>query len=38
MAAPAGRLRRILWFVALYGAGVLAVAAIGYGLRAIMPR
>lgn len=32
----AGRWRRLGWFVALWLAGVLTVAAIAYGLRAIL--
>ncbi len=33
-----GRLRRLLWFVALYGVSLAAFAALVYGLRAIIPR
>lgn len=28
--------RRLLWFVALYLAGVTVVAAVAYGLRAVL--
>lgn len=31
-----GRLRRLLWFVALWAAGVLAVSAVAYLLRVLM--
>lgn len=29
-------MKRILWFLALWAAGVLAVAALAYGLRALI--
>lgn len=32
------RASRLLWFVALYGASLLAFAALVYGLRAVIPR
>lgn len=27
--------RKLLWFVILWGAGVLTIAVVGYGLRAV---
>jgi hypothetical protein len=33
-----GRGRRLLWFVALYAASLLAFTAIVYALRALVPR
>lgn len=30
------RARRLAWFVGLWAAGVLAVGAVAYGLRAVM--
>lgn len=33
-----GRLKRLLWFVLLYGASLAAFAVLVYGLRAIIPR
>ena len=36
--APEGRLKRLLWFVLLYGASLAAFAVLVYGLRAIIPR
>lgn len=34
--APKGRLRRLLWFCGLWLGGVLAVGALGYGIRALL--
>jgi hypothetical protein len=31
-------LRRLLWFVALYLAGIAVTGAVAYGLRALLPR
>ena len=33
-----GRVKRLLWFVLLYGASLAAFTAIVYGLRGIIPR
>ena len=33
-----GRLKRLLWFVLIYGASLAAFAALVYGLRALIPR
>ncbi|HVL70916.1 MAG TPA: hypothetical protein VM434_03430 [Beijerinckiaceae bacterium] len=33
-----GRGRRLLWFVALYAASLLAFTAVVYALRALVPR
>jgi hypothetical protein len=35
---PAAGWRRLLWFAAIYGASLLAFAALVYGLRAVVPR
>ena len=35
---PEGRLRRLLWFVLLYGASLAAFTAVVYALRGIIPR
>ncbi len=35
---PEGRLRRLLWFVALYVASLVVFAALVYGLRGLVPR
>lgn len=36
--APADGLgRRLLWFAGLYLAGLAAISAVAYGLRALMP-
>jgi len=32
-----GRLRRLLWFVALYAGSLMAFTALVYGLRGIIP-
>ena len=35
---PGSRLKRLVWFAALYLASLAAFAALVYGLRAIVPR
>ena len=30
------RLRRVLWFIALWGAGVLAVGIVGYFIKLVL--
>jgi hypothetical protein len=38
MTRPESGWQRLLWFVAPYGASLLAFAAVVYGLRALIPR
>lgn len=33
---PRSRVRRLLWFAALWAAGVLTVAAVAYGIRLVI--
>ncbi|WP_148360710.1 DUF2474 family protein [Acidisphaera rubrifaciens] len=37
IAPPPNRLRRVLWFVALYAAGVVITGAVAYGLKMLLP-
>lgn len=35
---PQGRFKRLLWFMLIYVASLVAFTAVVYGLRAIIPR
>lgn len=37
IAPPPNRARRVLWFVALYAAGVVVTGVVAYGLKMLLP-